>query len=209
MAQSFNLLLVHCSNSAYLDVGNDKRVVATTTALPGTTKHSVLKLSTPSAHQWLNEGLHVLILVWSHAECAALLLIPQSASRSLPAALAAEILNEILLAHMHEPLIIRLVLLHLKVGYPMLAVQLAVQVTPDHHAVVRPRSLFLLIKATEGGGLATTAELGLPPLGGKRLVHTTEAAREGPARNRFLLLRCLVQLCLQAVSNHPSPEIWT
>ena len=86
--------------------------------------------------------------------------------------------------------------LHVVVCDAVLAAELAVQVAPDHHAVVRPRCLLLFIKAPQTRGLAASAELRLPALGREGLVDAAEAARERAARDGLLLLRRLVRFDL-------------
>jgi len=53
-----------------------------------------------------------------------------------------------------------------------------VQLAPDHHPVVRPRSRFFRIKAPQRCRLTVPPELRLPPLCRNRPMHPAELARE-------------------------------
>lgn len=102
----------------------------------------------------------------------------------LPAAVASEPLNQLILRDGLQPQDVLFVIHGVEVGDATLDARTVVQLAPNHHLVVRPRGFVFLVEATEGGGLAVAPELRLPTLRRKRLMHPakTGRVRSAPAR---------------------------
>jgi hypothetical protein len=164
--------------------------------LPGRAEKPCMQAGLAQAHTYLllsQSEAHLVIDSCRHA-IRCLLLIPQLARCCLAPSAAPELLDQVILCDIHQPLVIRLVFLELVIGDAVLAGELLVQVAPNHHAIICARRLLFLVEAAQRSGLAAAAKLRFPALCRECLVHATELGRERAASDGLDLLGRLVRL---------------